>query len=293
MAVPDLQAVEQAVALAIRTGRTDHIRVLGHGEISIVLGWPTHDSQVAVKRVPPFRTAAAAQRYIDVCHEFFEVLASAGVATWPTTLHALQRDDGRTVVYHRQPIADTAQLGTNVLRAAEPAATHPLLDAIVEAAARVCAPTVGFDCQLSNWLWDGTTAAQIDFTSPFTLTERRNDLTYDSKAFLQEYPVVLRPYLRRELTGLIHRYTTPAGALSDMVANMFKEDLHQWVDPAIATINDRLGANLQRETAQKMFNDDRSLMPLVLKMKKGQRWWRLHTGRPYEALLPERTTYDR
>lgn len=291
--MPDLHEVERAVAQAIRTGRTDHLRLLGHGEISIVLGWPTHDAQVAVKRVPPFRDAAAAQRYIDVCNEFFGVLSRAGVATWPTTLHSLQRDDGRIVVYHRQPIADSTQLGTNVLRAAEPAATHPLLDAIVEAAARVCTPAVGLDCQLSNWLWDGTTATQIDFTSPFTLTERRDDLTYDSKAFLQEYPVVLRPYLRREMTGLIHRYTTPVNALGDMVANLLKEDLHQWVDPAIATINDRLGVHLQRATAQKMFDDDRSLMPLVLKMKKAQRWWRLHTGRSYEALLPERTTYER
>lgn len=289
----DLHAVEAAVAAAIHSGRNDSLRLLGHGEISIVIGWPGDQPTVALKRVPPFRNAACAQQYIDVCDRFFELLQAAEVAAWPTTLHMLDRADGKAVVYHRQPIADPAQLGTNVLRNTASAESHPMLDAIVDATARVCSPTVGFDCQVANWLWDGTTATQIDFTSPFTLTDRRDDLTYDSKAFLQEYPVALRPYLKRELTKLIHRFTTAEGALADMVANMLKEGLDDWVDPAIATINQRLGLSLRRETAQAMLDDDRKFLPLMLKMKKTQRWWLTHTGRRYEALLPEKTTYGR
>lgn len=42
-----------------------------------------------------------------------------------------------------------------------------------------------------------------------------------------------------------------------------------------------------------MLDEDRKFMPLTLKMKKSQRWWLQHTRRRYEALLPERTTYDR
>ncbi len=289
----DLSTVEAEVAAAIRARDYGDLHLLGHGEISIVLAWPAQQPQSAIKRVPPFRNAAEAQRYVDACEGFFALLRAAGVSLWPTTLHTLQRADGRAVVYHRQPIADVAQLGTNVLRSTEPADTHPLLDAIVEAAERVCTPTVGFDCQMANWLWDGTTATQLDFTSPFTLTDTRDDLTYDSKAFLQEYPVALRPYLKRELTRLIQRYTTAEGALADMVSNMLKEGLDDWVDPAIRAINGRLGTSLRRETAQQMLDEDRKFMPVVLKMKKSQRWWLQHTGRQYEALLPERTTYER
>jgi hypothetical protein len=292
----DLTAVEAAVADAIRLRGYGTLQLLGHGEISIVLAWPpagATEQRLAIKRVPPFRNAAAAQRYVDVCEDFFEQLRASGVALWPTSLHTLHRSDGKAVVYHRQPIADVAQLGSNVLREAEPADSHPLLDAIVDAAERVCTPTVGFDCQLANWLWDGTTATQLDFTSPFTLTPARDELTYDSHAFLQEYPLVLRPYLKRELTKLVLRYTTAEGALADMVANMLKEGLDGWVDPAIETINTRLGSDLQRATAEKMLADDSGFMPLVLKLKKSQRWWLQHTGRAYEALLPERTTYDR
>lgn len=289
----DLHQVEAAVAAAIHGGGISSLRLLGHGEISIVLAWPQTDPQVALKRVPPFRNAAEAQRYVDVCHGFFDTLRAADVAIWPTELLTLVRADGKAVVYHRQPIADTALLGSNVLRNAARADSHPLLDTIVDAAARVCTPTVGFDVQLANWLWDGTTATQLDFTSPFTLTASRKDITYDAHAFLQEYPLVLRPYLRRELTKLIQRYTTPEGALADMVSNMLKEELDAWVDPAIAAINRCLGTNLQRETAQGMLDEDRKFMPMVLKLKKSQRWWLRHTGRHYEALLPDETTYDR
>lgn len=289
----DLHAVESAVATAIRRRSTEGLHVLGHGEISLVLAWPTTEPAMAIKRVPPFRSLAAAQQYTGVCEEFFERLHAAGVAVWPTTLHVHERADGRAVVYHRQPIADVSQLGTNVLRATTPVDDHPLLLAIADAAAAVCAPTVGFDCQAANWLWDGTTATQLDFTSPFTLVPSRKELTYDPRAFLQEYPVVVRPYLKREFTSLIHRYTTAEGALGDMLANLFKEGLEAWVDPAISTFNRRLGLAMQRSTAQRMYDDDRKLMPLVLKLKKTHRWWLTSTGRRYEQLLPVATTYGR
>lgn len=289
----DLQPVEAAVAVAIRKGNNDSLRLLGHGEISLVLAWPTEQPETALKRVPPFRDAASAQQYVTVCNEFFDRLAAAGIAIWPTTLHVLERSDGRAVVYHRQPIADAAQLGPNVLRAATPEAGHPLLVAVADAAPKVCTPTIGFDSQMSNWLWDGSTATQIDFTSPFVLTPSRTELTYDSFAFLQEYPVTLRPYLKRELTTLVQRFTSVEGTLGDMIANLIKEGLDQWVDPAIATVNERLGLSLTRADAQKMYDDDRKLLPVVLKLKKVQRWWLTHTGRQYESLLPATTTYGK
>ena len=289
----DLHEVESAIAAAICGGGINSLRLLGHGEVSIVLAWPQASPTVALKRVPPFRNEVDADHYISVCHGFFDTLRAADVAVWPTELLTLVRADGRAVVYHRQPIADTSQLGSNVLRAAYPAASHPLLDAIVDAAGQVCGPTVGFDVQLANWLWDGSTATQLDFTSPFVLTPNRKDMTYDAHAFLQEYPLVLRPYLKRELTTIIRRYTTAEGALADMVSNMLKEGLGDWVDPAIATINQRLGTSLQRQAAQAMLDEDRKFMPMVLRLKKSQRWWLHHTGRHYEALLPDETTYDR
>ena len=289
----DFTKVEAVVGDAIQRRSTTGLRLLGHGEVSLVLAWPSTDSAAALKRVPPFRDAIRARQYVKACERFFDVLNTADIAIWPTTLHTIVRDDGRVVVYHRQPIADVSQLGTYVLRSTEAVDDHPLLLAIADATVRVCAPTIGFDVQMANWLWDGTTAAQIDFTSPFLLVDARNELVYDSQVFLEEYPFVVRRYLKRELTAIVQRFTTPEGALGDLVANLLKEDLVNWVDPAISTFNRRLGLHLQRAEVQKMFEADAKLFPIVLRLKKGQRWWLTGTGRRYEQLLPEKSTYEK
>lgn len=289
--LPDLAHVEERVAAAIRRPGDSDLRLLGHGEISIVLGWPSEQPAHALKRVPPFRSAERAATYVDVCERNMRHLRDAGVALWPTSMHTLQRHDGAAVVYHRQPVADAAQIGTNVLRAAPDADEHPLLDAIVDAAIAGTAPHAGFDVQAANWVWDGTVAQQIDFTSPFLLTDGHDDLQFDTSSFLAEYPAVLRPVLKRELLKLIIRFTTPEGAIGDMVANLQKERLHRWVDPAIAAAA-RRDVIIDRASTTKMYEDDKKLLPLTLKLKKAQRAWRLRTGRSYESLLPERTTYE-
>jgi hypothetical protein len=291
--LPDLGVVEACVREAIDGGSPASVRLLGHGEISIVLGWPAATPTHALKRVPPFRSAVEAERYIRTCENYLQTLREADVAVWPTSLHTIARDDGATIVYHRQPVAAGDQIGTAVLANATPDAEHPLLAGIMRAAAAVTRQGVGFDVQAANWVWDGTTAHQIDFTSPFVLTPDRKDLEFDTSGFLREYPAVLRPVLKRELLKLIVRFTTPEGAIGDMVGNLQKEGLHDWVDPAIAAARREVGVVIDRATATKMFEDDAKLMPLTLKLKKGQRWWVSHTGRRYDSLLPERTTYER
>ncbi|MFZ4718990.1 MAG: DUF6206 family protein [Ilumatobacteraceae bacterium] len=291
--LPDLEQVEAAIGSAIRTRTSHGVRLLGHGEISIVLGWPAEQPQHALKRVPPFRTQAAAEQYIAVCEAFLAHLSGAGVPILHTTLHTTTRADGAVVVFHRQPVADSVHLGTNVLRSTAPDADHPLLAAIVSHAQAVVEDRrIGFDVQAANWLWDGQTARQLDFTSPFVLNDTGDDLQFDTTGFLREYPAALRGYLKKELLALILRYTRPEGAIGDMVGNLFKEDLEPWVDPAIEAAR-RAGVVIRREDAQKMYDDDRKLLPLTLRMKKGQRWWLQHTGRRYDSMLPERTTYER
>ncbi len=209
----DLHEVETAIGVAIRSGDESALKLLGHGEVTIVLGWPATAPEHALKRVPPFDTLERATTYIRACEENFDVLRAAGIGIWPTALHVITRSDGRAVVYHHQPIADTAQLGTNVLRAAPPADHHPFLEAIAVATKAVTRPDFGFDVNAANWLWDGATATQIDFSSPFLLDERRKDLRFDTAAFLREYPAAMRPVVKRELLKLVKRFTTPEGAL--------------------------------------------------------------------------------
>jgi hypothetical protein len=287
----DLHEVEETVCAAIRTGDESALRLLGHGEVTIVLGWPSTAPAHALKRVPPFDTLERATTYLGACEANFDVLRAAGIGIWPTALHVITRADGRVVVYHHQPIADTAQLGTNVLRTAAPADHHPLLEAIVLATKSVTRPDVGFDVNAANWLWDGTTATQLDFSSPFLLDERGKDLRFDTAAFLREYPAAMRPLVKRELLKVVLRFTTPEGALNDMISHLYKEGLVQWVVPMVSIARAH-GVELDPVAAQQILADDAKLMPLLLKVKRGQRWWMQRTRRTYDSLLPHATTYD-
>ena len=77
-----------------------------------------------------------------------------------------------------------------------------------------------------------------------------------------------------------------------MISNLYKEGLHQWVDPAIRAARNVAGVSVDKATAIKMYEDDKKLMPVALKLKKVQRAWLVRTGRTYDSLLPDRTTYE-
>jgi hypothetical protein len=289
----DLAVVETTVQAAVRRRSFDGLNLLGHGEISMVLGWPSEAPSMALKRVPPFRDRASAEQYLAECNRWFGLMRERQVAVLPTESLLHERADGMTVAYHRQPLVDPARIGHRVLREAPAAERHPMLDAIVDTIGRAVSHRVGIDGQAANWYWHDGTATMLDVTSPFLLNEAGDDLEYDSSVFLAEYPAVVRGYLRKELLGIVQRYSTATGVISDMVANMMKEGLDRWVQPTIDTTHDRLGVTIDRAECQAMFDTDRKLFPLALRLKRVQRRWMLMTGRRYESLLPEHTTYRR
>lgn len=248
---------------------------------------------MALKRVPPFRDRARAEQYLAECNRWFALMHERQVAVLPTEPMLHTRADGTTVAYHRQRLVDPAKIGHRVLREAPSADRHPMLDAIVDTIGRAVSHRVGIDGQAANWFWNDGTVTMLDVTSPFLLNEAGDDLEYDSSVFLAEYPAVVRGYLRKELLTIVQRYSTAGGVISDMVANLMKEGLDRWVQPTIDTAHERLGVTIDRAECQAMFDTDRKLFPLALRLKRVQRRWMSLTGRRYESLLPERTTYER
>ena len=79
----DLEAVDAAVEAAIRAGRPGPLRVLGYGEITLVLGWPTERPTVAVKRLPVFRNRAQFKRYGALLDSYVAELERRGVSVLP------------------------------------------------------------------------------------------------------------------------------------------------------------------------------------------------------------------
>jgi hypothetical protein len=65
------------------------------------------------------------------------------------------------------------------------------------------------------------------------------------------------------------------------------------VQPTIDTTRERQDVAIDLAACQTMFDTDRTLFPLALRAKRVQRRWMQLTGRRYESLLPEHTTYGR
>jgi hypothetical protein len=289
----ELLDIEAAVADACRTGRRDHLRLLGHGEISIVIGWPTEEPRVAAKRLPPFADGAAFERYAAVVHRYVARLGDAGVPVLPTEVRGVTRPDGRVAGFHLQPVVPASSLATEVLRAEPPVADHPVVTAVLRAVTAATGEGVGVDAQLANWAVLDGTPMQLDLTTPFLL-DGGGGVAFDMAPFLSSLPAVTRPVVGRQMGHLIRRWMTVRGSLLDLVANLYKERLDAWVNPVLESVNASVDPPVTAGEALRTNRADRRLWPVLLRLQKGQRWWcRRASGTPYEFLLPDRTTYQR
>ena len=288
----ELRALEDEVSIALATRDAHRLTLLGHGEISLVLGWPPGDPRVACKRLPPFRDATAFERYAAVVRRYIDELRAGGVRVVETDLRHLVRPDGRVVGFHVQPVLPAHALGLELLRSGDASHGHPILPAVTEAVVGVTRPRLGVDAQLSNWAWLDGEPWQLDLTTPFLLDERRRP-EFDLAPFLAVLPAPVRLLVKHEMVTLIRRWTTARGALLDMTASLLKERLDPWVDPVLAEVNARVAPPISRDEAARVYEGDRRLWPLLFRLERANRWWQRNVRRrPFEFLVPERTTYE-
>lgn len=288
----DLRELEREVGAALRTRDASALTLVGHGEISLVLGWPRDDPKIACKRLPPFRDRDAFDAYARVVHRYIDELRDGGVRVVDTEVHHVERDDGRVVGFHVQPILPSEALGSEILRRGDAAAGHPLVAAVTDTVVRVTHDRLGVDAQVSNWAWIDGEPWQLDLTTPFLLDEQRRP-AFDLAPFMAMLPAALRPIVRREMVSLIRRWTSPRGSLVDMAANLLKERLDAWVEPVLGEVNARVTPAVSRDEAARVYASDRRLWPLLFKLEHANRWWQEKVRRrPFDFLLPERTTYE-
>jgi hypothetical protein len=287
----DLESLEAEVVRALEDQDASGLRILGHGEISLVLGWPPDDPRVACKRLPPFPSSTRFEAYAAVVRRYVEELRAGGIRVIDTELHRLVRSDGRVIGFHVQPVLPTELLGVEVLRSSAPDIAHPLVPAVVDAVVGVTTDRLGVDAQLSNWVWMNGEPWQLDLTTPFLLEQ--GNPAFDLSPFLAALPAVIRPVVQRQMVELVHRWTSARGALLDMAANVRKEGLDEWLDPVLHHINSRVEPEVTRDEVLRVNASDARLWPVLLRLERANRWWQRRVRhRTYEFLLPRRTTYE-
>lgn len=290
-----LDEVEAAVRRALALGSSDGLRVLGYGEISLVLGWPGAEPAVACKRLPEFASAAAADAYAERFDRYLSVLGDRGVTAAPSAFRTVAGHGGGVVGYVVQPALPASSLGPEVLRRAEPDVGHPFVRSLCDLVPRVVDDRTGLDAQVSNWaLVDAGTGggpgAQLQYLDVSTpmLFDPTGRFELDLNLFLAAYPWPLRwPIGRFVAPGVVGSYRDARHVLVDLAANLIKEDLADWIAPVLGAVNEVVSPAVTEDEVRSYYKSDARLWELMLRLRRADRWWQANVRRrPYPFLLP-------
>ncbi len=282
----ELRALDSLVDEALKSGREELLPTLGYGEISLVLGWPQEAPRYACKRMPAFPSQAAFESYARTLGDYVAALEAAGMDVVPTEMRGVDQLAGSVVGYVVQPILAADTLAPPILHAADPGDGHPLVEAIVAAAAGTVSPRIGLDAQLSNWTWDGGRLTYLDVSTPM-LWDEAGVSRLDLEPLAQAYPAILRPLLRRFVAPrILDGYRDLRGVYLDLCGNLLKERLDLWLGAFLAAIAPRLTQPLTAEDVHRYYRSDARLWAVLLRLRRLDRAWRLRTGRTYPFLLP-------
>lgn len=283
----DLAQLEAAVQGAFATGDRSRLRVLGYGEISLVLGWPTGAPRWACKRLPAFPSAQRAGAYTDLLGDYLNVLRGRKIDVLATEVKQLAADDGSVVLYCIQPLLPNAVMANEVVRS-HPDRAAEVLAGIVDAVFRATDDRVGFDAQLANWAVRDGELAYFDVTTPLLRRPDGSDVL-DTRLFMASFPWPLRAPIRRfVLPGIIERYHQPRSVVLDVAANLVKERLDQHIPLVLAAANPRLLRPLDEAEARADYRSDARTWQVLQALRRADRaWQRRVRHRPYPFLLPD------
>jgi Family of unknown function (DUF6206) len=283
----DLRELEDLVERALSSGSEEGLPVLGYGEISLVLGWPVESPRFACKRLPLFPSRQRFDAYRAALQDYLEALGAAGVRVVDTEMRAVEGAGGAIAGYLVQPMLPADQLAPAVLRSADPAAGHPLVEAVASTAAAAVSPSVGLDAQLSNWTWDGAALTYFDVSTPLIWSpEGRSRL--DLELIAEAYPAILRWPLRRFVApGILDTYRDLRRLYLDLAGNLLKERLDAWLPAILSRFNPRLEKPLSEDEVRRYYRSDARLWAVLLRIRRLDRAWRRRVRhRPYPFLLP-------
>ena len=283
----DLRHLDDLVERALASGDESELPVLGYGEISLVLCWPAQNPDFACKRLPVFSSRRRFDAYRETLEDYLAALEAAGVRVVDTEMRAVERADGTVAGYVVQSILPSEGLAPGILRSTDPAAGHPLVEAVVATAADTIGPRLGLDAQLANWTWSDGGLTYLDVSTPLIWSaDGRPRLDLDLIA--QAFPAVLRWPLRRFVApGILETYRDLRKVYLDVTGNLLKERLDPWLPAFLDRLNRRIEKPLTEGEVRSYYRSDARLWSALLRIRKIDRAWRRRVRRrPYPFLLP-------
>ena len=277
----DIELVDAAVQRSIAAGSADELRVLGYGEITLVLGWPVDEPAVAVKRLPAFPAATAVERYADLLERYIAALEERGVPTVATTLRVVA--DVRP--YLVQPLVPGDALLVKVLSSAPAERAATLLARLAQLVDAALDEHVGMDAQPSNWVVEGDDLRQLDLSTPMLRKAGKDEL--DFGVFISIYPWLLRAPLRPVAASVMSQYFDKRTVLLDIAGNLTREGHGRWVPAYLEAANAYVDKPITDRDVRRYVVQDRLLWQTMQRLRRLDRAWQQRVRRrAYPFLLP-------
>lgn len=280
-----LEALERDVVAALDRADPSRLTLLGEGEISLVLAGG-RDGSWACKRLPPFRTSAAANRYAAAVERYVEELERRSIAVVDTTVRRLTGAGGSTVLYCVQPVLPPSTLAVAVARR-DPELGRSVLERVVDLVLGAVDDRFGLDAQLSNWALVDGAVVYLDVTTPLLRDETGTD-ELDTDVFLASLPWLLRPVVRRFVApGIVDRYHQPRVVVLDLAANLLRERLDHLVPAVVEACTGRVTPALSDDEIRRDRRLDAVTWGALQTVRRLDRTWQRRVRRrPYPFLVP-------
>jgi hypothetical protein len=286
----EVEAFEERLGVALRTGDTNGLDVIGYGEVTIAVKLSTDHGDFACKRLVPFSSRDAAERTVGLIASYVDQLAASGIDVLETETPILERPEGH-VVYCVQPLLEKGTLGPDFIRGRTDDEIAQHVRRIFEHIRGSVTPSLAPDGQLSNWAFEGDRLRYLDVGTPFLRDESGHDL-FDFTEQTRALPGPVRAIVNRFLLrGILDNYHSVRGQALDFLGNLIKEGLGDAFPPLIPIANEvfALDSPITEQEVRAHYKSDAQTYAFVQVARRADSWvYRNILRKPYPYLLPPR-----
>ncbi len=272
-------------------------QVIGFGEISAIFQIGAED-KIIYKRIPIFPDLKTATAYKQMYFEYCSLLKQAGINLPEDDAVIIEVPGHPVVIYFAQHRFDDQFFCHNLINTLDELAIIQMLEQIMAALTGIWnfnkekKPEfeVAMDCQLSNWVWIKENGQRklylVDTSTPFIRKSGAEQL--DVELLLQSMPAYIRWLVRRlDLDDVIGRYYDHKKVITDLVANLYKEQRPDLIPAFLKIANKYLEEELTQKEIDKYYNEDKMIWTLFSALRKADRFVRVNLLRKrYEFILP-------
>ncbi len=136
--------------------------------------------------------------------------------------------------------------------------------------------------------------ALLDVGTPFVWDDG-GSLVFEMAPFTRMVPAPLRSSVVREMNTAVQRWRDGRGVAVDIVANLHRQGLPDWVAPTVIAMNRRWDWShpIDAIEAQAFYEEDLKTWPRLKRLQAVERWWQQAVRRRHYDYFIHTTFADR